>query len=258
MRVRDVRIARHTSAPAPGIRSGFLPGDTEPVPSAGTAAAVVLAGGSGTRVGAAGNKVHLPLRGRPMIAWSVAAFTALPEFGTVVLVVRDGEQELARAAVGAGPVIVAGGANRQESELAALRALSPAVLAGEIDTVLIHDGARPLVDAALIREVLRTARDEGGAVPGLPRPGLAVAGPGDSLAGPADGLVAVQTPQGFRARPLLAAYTAAAADGFAGTDTAACIARYAPEVRVRWVPGSARNIKVTYAHDLTVAEQLLD
>jgi len=228
------------------------------VPTRRSAAAVVLAGGSGTRVGAAGNKVLLPLRGRPMIAWSVGAFTALPEFGTVVLVVRDGEQELARDAVGAGPVIVVGGATRQESELAALRALAPAVLAEEIDTVLIHDGARPLVDAALIREVLRTARADGGAVPGLPRPGLAVAGPGDTLAGPADGLVAVQTPQGFRARPLLDAYTAAAADGFSGTDTAACLARYAPEIRIRWVPGGTRNIKVTYAHDLTVAERLLD
>jgi 2-C-methyl-D-erythritol 4-phosphate cytidylyltransferase len=178
--------------------------------------------------------------------------------GTVVLVVRDGEQELAREVVGAGPVIVVGGADRQESELAALRALAPAVLAGEIDTVLIHDGARPLVEAALIREVLRVARADGGAVPGLPRPGLAVAGPGDTLAAPAEGLVAVQTPQGFRARPLLEAYTAAAADGFSGTDTAACVARYAPQIRVRWVLGSARNIKVPYAHDLTVAERLLD
>ncbi|MGI5128595.1 IspD/TarI family cytidylyltransferase [Pseudonocardia sp. CA-107938] len=221
-------------------------------------AAVVLAGGSGTRVGAAGNKVYLPLRDRPMIAWSVAAFTALPEFGTVVLVVRDGEQALARDAVGSGPVIVAGGANRQESELAALRALAPAVRAGEIDVVLVHDGARPLVDAALVREVLRVARTDGGAVPGLPRPGLAVAGEDGTLAGPADGLVAVQTPQGFRARPLLDAYTAAAADGFAGTDTAACVARYAPDVPIRWVPGSPHNIKVTYAHDLTVAERLLD
>ena len=226
-------------------------------PAAPTAAAVVLAGGSGTRVGAAGNKVHLPLGGRPMIARSVATFTALPEFGTVVLVVRDGEQELARAAVGDGPVVVAGGANRQESELAALRALAPAVRSGEIDVVLIHDGARPLAGPDLAREVLRVARADGGAVPGLRRAGLAVVGPGDTLAGPADGLVAVQTPQGFRARPLLDAYEAAAADGFAGTDTASCVARYAPELPIRWVPGSARNIKVTYAHDLIVAEGLL-
>lgn len=246
MRVRVVRIARQTAGMAM---------DDHATP---TAAAVVLAGGSGTRVGAAGNKVLLPLAGRPMIARSVATFTALPEFGTVVLVVRDGEQEPARAAVGAGPVVVTGGANRQESELAALRALAPAVRAGEIDVVLIHDGARPLAGAGLAREVLRVARSDGGAVPGLPRPGLAFVGPGNTLAGAADGLVAVQTPQGFRALPLLEAYEAAAADGFAGTDTAACVARYAPELPIRWVPGSARNIKVTYAHDLIVAEALLD
>ncbi|MDN5859662.1 MAG: 2-C-methyl-D-erythritol 4-phosphate cytidylyltransferase [Pseudonocardia sp.] len=222
-----------------------------------SAAALVLAGGSGTRVGAAGNKAYLPLGGRPMIAWSVATFTAVAGIATVVLVVRDGEQEQARTAVGDGPVIVAGGANRQDSELAALRCLAPAVRAGEIDVVLIHDGARPLAGPDLVSVVLRAARADGGAVPGLARHDLAVAGPGDTLAGPADGLVAVQTPQGFRARPLLEAYEAAAADGFAGTDTAACMSRYAPHVPIRWVPGEARNIKVTYAHDLSVAESLL-
>ncbi|WP_073459843.1 IspD/TarI family cytidylyltransferase [Pseudonocardia thermophila] len=227
------------------------------MPPAAGAAAVVLAGGTGSRVGAAGNKVLLPLRGRPMIAWSVSAFTALPEFRTVVLVVRDGEQEQARAAVGPGPRIVAGGKDRQHSELAALRALAAEIRAGQIDVVLIHDGARPLVGTDLVREVLRVARADGGAVPGLPRPGLAVAGPGDTLTAAADGLVAVQTPQGFRASELLDAYEAAAADGFSGTDTAACVARYARGLPVRWVSGSARNIKVTYPHDLVVAERLL-
>jgi 2-C-methyl-D-erythritol 4-phosphate cytidylyltransferase len=174
-----------------------------------------------------------------------------------VLVVRDGEQSTAAAAIPDGVDVVTGGATRQGSELAALRHIAADIRAGHVDTVLIHDGARPLATAELVRAVLRVARADGGAVPGLLRDDLAVAGPGDTLTGPADGLVAVQTPQGFRAAPLLDAYEAAAAAGFDGTDTAACMAEFAPHVTVRWVPGSADNIKVTYPHDLAVAERLL-
>jgi 2-C-methyl-D-erythritol 4-phosphate cytidylyltransferase len=69
--------------------------------------------------------------------------------------------------------------------------------------------------------------------------------------------VAVQTPQGFRAAPLLAAYEAAARAGFAGTDTASCVARFAPDLAVRRVAGEGRNIKVTYPHDLDLATAAL-
>ena len=93
-------------------------------------------------------------------------------------------------------------------------------------------------------------------MPGLWRDDLATAGPdGSGLAGPSpDGLVAVQTPQAFRAAPLLAAYEEAARLGFVGTDTASCMERFAPELPIRWVPGDERNIKITYAHDLLIAE----
>lgn len=224
------------------------------------AAAVVLAGGTGTRLGAAGNKVYLSLGGRPLLAWSLALFRSMPEFGPVVLVVRDGEQELAAPAIAAagGRIdVVAGGSSRQGSELAAFRHLAPAVAAGRIDAVAVHDAARPLVDRALVREVLAATREWGGAVPGLRRDDLAVAGAGETLSGPAAGLVAVQTPQGFRAAELVAAYEAADAEGFVGTDTASCMARYAPQVPIRWVPGAEDNIKVTYPHDLLVAATLL-
>ncbi|WP_308283011.1 IspD/TarI family cytidylyltransferase [Pseudonocardia nigra] len=233
----------------------------EPAP---TAAAIVLAGGSGTRVGAGRNKVYLPLAGRPVLAWSLETFTGMAEFGPVVLVVRADDRDLAAEVLDgglrpAGVEIVTGGATRQESELAGLRRLAGRITAGAVDTVLIHDGARPFAGRGLVAEVLRAARDCGGAVPGLPRDDLAAAGPdGAGLGGPApDGLVAVQTPQGFRAAPLLAAYEEAAARGFAGTDTASCMARFAPDVPVRWVPADGRNFKITYAHDLRVAEAVV-
>ncbi|MDT7704782.1 MAG: 2-C-methyl-D-erythritol 4-phosphate cytidylyltransferase, partial [Pseudonocardiales bacterium] len=63
--------------------------------------------------------------------------------------------------------------------------------------------------------------------------------------------------QGFRAGPLLAAYEEAARRGFAGTDPASGLARFAPDVPIRWVPGEERNFKITYRHDLRVAEALL-
>jgi 2-C-methyl-D-erythritol 4-phosphate cytidylyltransferase len=207
--------------------------------------------------------VYLPLAGRPVIAWSVAILAANPQVGPVVLVVREQDRAVAAEAVAAAgaarPVeVVAGGASRQESELAGLRRLAERIADGRVDVVLVHDGARPLLSPLLVDRVLTAARDVGGAVPGLPRHDLVAAGPGGGVVGPApDGLVAVQTPQGFRADALLRAYEAAARDGFAGTDTESCVARYAPEVRVRRVDGEGRNIKITYGHDLEVATAVL-
>lgn len=224
---------------------------------------MVLAGGSGTRVGGERNKVYLPLAGRSVISRSLDALAAPDEVDPMVLVVRAADRELvadllARERAGATVEVVTGGATRQESELAGLRYLAPRIADGTIDVVLIHDGARPLVGPTLVGEVLRTAGEIGGAVPGLSRNDLAAAAADGSLAGAAPaGLVAVQTPQGFRAAPLLAAYEEAARTGFAGTDTASCIARFAPDVPVRWVPGEERNFKITYSHDLRLAEAVL-
>ena len=223
---------------------------------------MVLAGGSGTRVGGESNKVYLPVAGRIMIGISLNTFAALPEIGPLVLVVRAEDRELAGQVLGrevdAAVEVVTGGSTRQESELAGLRQLAGRIHDGRIDTVLIHDGARPFAGLSLVREVLRVARECGGAVPGLPRDDLAAAGPdGSGLAGPApEGLVAVQTPQGFSATPLLAAYEQAAREGFAGTDTASCMQRFAPAVPIRWVAGEARNFKITYPHDLVLAEEV--
>jgi 2-C-methyl-D-erythritol 4-phosphate cytidylyltransferase len=231
------------------------------LPSPGpVAGAIVLAGGSGTRLGAERNKVYLPLRGRPVLVWSIATFTDMPEVGAVVLVVRESDRPLADRMLAehtaGGVEVVIGGSTRQESELAGLRRLAARIDGGVIDAVLVHDAARPLAGRELASSVLAAARATGGAVPGLWRDDLAVAAPdGSGLAGPSpEGLVAVQTPQAFRAAPLLAAYEEAAGCGFVGTDTASCMERFAPDVPIRWVPGDERNIKITYAHDLLVAE----
>ncbi|HET6501210.1 MAG TPA: 2-C-methyl-D-erythritol 4-phosphate cytidylyltransferase [Amycolatopsis sp.] len=227
------------------------------------AAGVVLASGAGTRVGASLNKVYLPLAGRRLVSWSLEAFARVPEVGVVILVARPQDAELVervleREVHGAEVEVVQGGGTRQESELRALHHLADRIDSAEIDTVLLHDGARPLVSPALIAAVLHAAREHGGAIPGMAADDILAAGEdGRSLGERLPGVVVrAQTPQGFRAQPLLDAYEQAAREGFVGTDTASVMERFSG-LPVHWVQGEQENFKVTYPHDLVVAEQVL-
>jgi 2-C-methyl-D-erythritol 4-phosphate cytidylyltransferase len=231
------------------------------------AAAVILASGAGVRVGGTLNKVYMPLGGTAVVGWSLRRFAATAGIGALLLVVRPQDQGLAEEVLAAeSPAastgwptveIVHGGVQRQDSELMALRHLAPRIASGEIDMVLMHDAARPLVSGDLVAAVLTAAGEPGGAVPGVPRPGLVMASEDGGVAEADLGtMMAMQTPQGFPAAPLLAAYEQAAADGFYGTDTAACMTRYCG-LSARCVPGEDRNIKITYPHDLVIAEKFL-
>jgi 2-C-methyl-D-erythritol 4-phosphate cytidylyltransferase len=228
----------------------------------GEAAGVVLASGSGTRVGAAVNKVYLPVSGRSVVSWSLNTLASVPGIGPLVLVIRPEDRELAERALTIevdrpDVEVVTGGATRQESELMALRQLAGRIGDESVDTVLIHDAARPFVGADLVASVLRAAREFGGAIPGVPRDDLvSVISGTDQVGAPLEQVVAVQTPQGFRAAPLLAAYESAAAEGFVGTDTASCMERFS-DVPVRCIAGDVRNFKITYPHDLVIAERVL-
>jgi 2-C-methyl-D-erythritol 4-phosphate cytidylyltransferase len=222
------------------------------------AAVVILAAGAGTRVGADANKVLLPLGDLTVLGWSVRDALALDDVARVVLVVRPGEEDAVTRAVAPQlgdreVLMVAGGATRHRSEWHALRVLAPAIEAGEVDVVAIHDGARPLAGRALFEATIAAAREAGGAIPVVPLSGLVRAQGG----APVGDLAGVQTPQAFRARDLLAAYTRAEADGFEGTDTAACLERYA-EVRIAGVPSSSLNLKITFPEDVALAAALVD
>lgn len=218
-------------------------------------AVVILAAGSGARVGAEVNKVLLPLEGTPVVAWSVRDALETPGVGRVLLVVRAGEQEevarvLADAGVADGRIEYAvGGSTRHGSEWNALQVLAPAIDAGEVDVVAIHDAARPRAGVALFVAVIAAARRQGGAVPVVD---LVDVTRRDGSSGP-ERLAAVQTPQAFIARRLLAAYAASEGDGFVGTDTASCLERYAPDLPVAAVPGDPANLKITFARDFVRA-----
>ena len=219
----------------------------------------MLAAGEGRRVGHDTNKVLLPLAGRRVFTWSIRWATTLPNVSHVVLVIREGDQESVRATLArelpdTSVTVVTGGASRHESEWRALCALRPAIEGGETDVVVIHDAARPLASAVLFRDVIEAAATHGGSLPVIDQPALTPLH--DDGAEVLDRTVAVQTPQAFRAAPLLSAYTAADVEGFVGTDTASCVERYT-DVPVHCVTGDARNIKITFPEDLFLAERLL-
>jgi 2-C-methyl-D-erythritol 4-phosphate cytidylyltransferase len=218
----------------------------------------MLAAGEGRRSGHHTNKVLLPLAGRRVFTWSIRWARMLPEVCRTVLVIRDQDRELVTRTlereVGPPDVeVVAGGDSRHGSEWEALQVLAPAIEAGDIDVVVIHDAARPLAGTDMWASVIDAASRWGGAIPADDHGQLAALDGGDP---PGQRVVAVQTPQAFAARPLLEAYRRAHHDGFVGTDTASCIERYADE-SVRCVPGDAGNIKITFPDDLFIAERLL-
>ena len=228
---------------------------------------VVLGAGAGNRVGAGVNKVLIELAGRPLLAWSLTHALATSGVDRVVVVAAPTEHAEVADALSAylpedgpdggpdgGPevALVPGGTSRHGSEWAALQAVAGHVEAGRTAVVAIHDGARPLASPALFDAVVAAARRHGGALPAAATHGLVTA----DLTPAPRGLVGVQTPQAFRARPLLEAYRAAARDGFEGTDTAATFERYAG-LPVVAVPSTHANLKVTWPEDLALAEELL-
>jgi 2-C-methyl-D-erythritol 4-phosphate cytidylyltransferase len=221
-------------------------------------AVVVLAAGSGTRVGGSVNKVLLPVAGIPVVARSVRSARAAAGVRRVLLVVRAGDEDAVRHAVEPGLAddgpevhMVTGGATRHASEWQALLLLARDIEAGEIDVVVVHDAARPLASPALFDRVVAEAARVGAAIPVAELTTL-VHRDGSPVPGHVGG---VQTPQAFRARPLLAAHRGAEADGFTAADTAGCLARYT-DLPILAVPSTAGNLKVTMAEDLHVADAL--
>jgi len=215
----------------------------------------VLAAGSGTRVGAATNKVLLPLAGRPVLAWSLGTVATRAYVGRVVVVHRPQDRDEVAAAVASAALVadlVPGGDTRHASEWAALSLLADDVDAGRLDVVAVHDSARPLASGELLDAVVSAAASYGGAIPVRTQPGLLPRAGG----APRTDLVGVQTPQAFAAGPLLAAYRRAERDGFTGTDTASCLEAYT-DVRIHGVPAPATNLKITFPEDVALAAALL-
>ena len=222
--------------------------------------AVVLAAGSGQRFGGAVPKQLRTLAGRTLIEHSVAAFESAPGIDAILVVTTPGLAGQVRALVMNGRYrkvtgVIDGGVTRTDSTRRAIAALG----ADECD-VLFHDAARPLIDQQTIAGCIRALATDLAVGVTVPSSDTIVEARDGVLTGMPrrDLLLRCQTPQCFRLPVIVRAHELAAADpDFAPTDDCGVVLRYLPGVDVHIVPGSERNLKVTYPQDLVVAEALL-
>jgi 2-C-methyl-D-erythritol 4-phosphate cytidylyltransferase len=222
--------------------------------------AVVLAGGSGQRFGADVPKQLLRLDGKTLIEHCVAAFETATGIDEILVVMAPGhtataEEHLSGYKKVSG--IIEGGTGRPDSTRAALSWLADR---DPNCCVLLHDAARPLVSQQIIADCVDALRSHdaiGVAVPSSDT--IVIAEDGIMQRMPRrDAALRCQTPQGFRLSVIRHAHELATADpDYAPTDDCGVVLRYLPEVPVHVVPGSERNIKITYPRDLALAEVLL-
>jgi len=212
------------------------------------AVAILLAAGTGERLGFERAKAFVMLAGRPMLEWSLEAISRVPAVERVVVALPEGE------AAPEGVHGVRGGASRSESVRAALDAAGPG------DPVVVHDAARPLVGAELFESTLRELDASGcdGAIAAAPvTDTVKRVGPDRVVRDTLDRSVlwAVQTPQAFRRETLERALDVDSGTLARATDDAWLVERAGGTVRV--VPGPPENLKVTTPLELGVAELLL-
>jgi 2-C-methyl-D-erythritol 4-phosphate cytidylyltransferase len=214
-----------------------------------TVAAILVAGGSGTRLGHGIPKAFVEVGGRTLLEHAAGTFVAHSGIRDVVVVAPV--THLAQAAERTGLPVVAGGATRQESVRAGLGAI-----AADAAFVLVHDVARPFVPESVIDAVIAALRAGADAViPVLPViDTVRRIGPDGALAGVVDrsDLVRVQTPQGFRRAVLVEAHERGS--GVAATDDAALVEALGVDVVA--VPGHDDAFKITTVLDYLLAQAL--
>ncbi|MBI4050962.1 MAG: 2-C-methyl-D-erythritol 4-phosphate cytidylyltransferase [Elusimicrobia bacterium] len=216
------------------------------------AAAVIVAAGQGKRMGKP--KQFLPIAGRPMVHWSVEAFLKLPQIQEVVVVLspehlkehrKDWKDKRVR--------LVEGGRTRLDSVRRGV-----AVLSAEPEVVAVHDGARPLVTSRVVEKCMKAAKDFGAAVPAVPV--------SDTLKEVSKTLLvrntpnrsrfwSAQTPQCYRGQVLFSALKKFSKIVDA-SDESQIVEKYGVKVRV--VPSTHENIKVTTPEDLVIAQAFLE
>ncbi len=207
--------------------------------------AIIVAAGTGARAGGSVPKQFALIAGKPMIAYSHDAFVTHPAIAETIVVIADGQQALAIAALGDASIVV-GGATRRESVTNGLAAV------GDATHVLIHDAARPFLSHAVINSLVAALKTRDAAIPVLPVTDTLARGNvllGDTVS--RVDLNRVQTPQAFAVEALRAAHAVWPADEEA-TDDAQMVRRLG--VGVALVQGSTMLEKVTHPEDFAAAE----
>ena len=221
------------------------------------ASAIIVAAGSGVRLGSNVPKAFVKIAGRTMLSYSLATIRQIDSIEELVIAVPEGFENAARAEVAAAglsiPVKIAvGGIERQDSVRIALELTS-----AESDLVIVHDAARPLATAAIFDACLSAASRAGAAIAAIPV--------SDTLKRVTDstitattaraGLWQAQTPQAFRRAVLVAAHQRAVSEKIAATDDADLVERTSARVEV--VEASTSNIKITTPADLAIVEAII-
>ncbi len=224
----------------------------------GEVAAVVPAAGSGSRMETELKKQFLTLAGVPVLGRALRIIEACRSVGSIVIVVGPGDEahcaaiarELGLSKITA---IIPGGKERQDSVYHGLLALS-----GRTGTVVIHDGARPLLGVKELDGVIKAAREQGAATTAVPvKDTVKLAGKDGFVSRtlPRSRIWLTQTPQAFRYEIILEAHRRARERNFTGTDDAGLVEQLGLPVKL--VPGTYENIKLTTPEDLILAEAII-
>lgn len=222
-------------------------------------AAIIVAAGSGTRMGGRTTKQFISLCGVPVVVRSILAFQASEYIDEIIVVARSDERELypplfEKYGITKVSRVVCGGEDRQASVWAGFSAISD-----DVDFVAIHDGARPLIAAEQIKKVVLAGYDFRAAVAGAPSyDSVKLA----SISGHVDRSLErdkvwlIQTPQVFFADLYRAAAVVAKKDAFRGTDDASLVEHAGFSVKL--VDCGRTNIKITSPEDLLYAKAIIE
>lgn len=220
------------------------------------ASAIIVAAGSGSRLGFGEPKAFVKVRGRTMLSYSLGAITRVRDLGEAVIAVPAGmesavREECSRAGLAIPVKIAVGGAERQDSVRIAL-----ALTSAESEVVAVHDAARPFAGPALFERCIETAARTGAAIAAIPVADTLKRVMNGSIRATVSraGLYQAQTPQAFQRKLLVAAHERAVREKVAATDDADLVEQLGGTVEV--VEASAINLKITTKADLALAEAI--
>ncbi|MDH3721933.1 MAG: 2-C-methyl-D-erythritol 4-phosphate cytidylyltransferase, partial [Desulfobacteraceae bacterium] len=222
--------------------------------------AIIVAAGKGIRMKGTMRKQYLDLSGRPVLAHSIMAFDSCSQVAEIYLVVPKEDIEYCQNKILSlldlknQINLVHGGAKRQDSVYNGLQSIDK-----DTETVVIHDGVRPLIHPEELKECILGSKKYGACILGTPasdtlkrvdKSGIIEA----TL--PRENIWLAQTPQAFQYDLILKAHETARRDGYVGTDDASLVERLGADVKI--INGSRFNIKITQKEDLAVAKAMFD
>jgi len=219
--------------------------------------AIIVAAGSGTRLGHPEPKAFVELGAHPMLYYSLRTVRDVTAVTEVIVTLPPGKEAGAnltvqRAGLRIPVKLIAGGAERQDSVRIALSMVN-----ADCSVVVVHDAARPFAAAEVFDACIEAAARRGGAIAAIPvADTLKESAQGTVIATrPRQGLFAAQTPQAFRRELLIAAHAAGSGQPVAATDDAFLVERLGAQVEI--VAGSSLNFKITTPEDLRMARALI-